>query len=287
MRILTDNKILGALRCPICSASMLMRTDKGNSLVCTGARTHCYDLASSGYVNMCSPSQSGGGDSKQAVRARSDFLSRDFYKPAALELARMCEKWGSKDKVLIDAGCGEGYYSSFACRQGFSVFGVDISKFAADAASKRLTREACDGFFFATASVFEIPVADNSAGVVINIFAPCAEEEFSRVLDNDGILVVAHAGEKHLMGLKKAIYSVAHTNSERADLPVSMRKLDESRVSFSITLTDNSQIMSLFAMTPYYWRTSPEDAEKLAGINELSTEVDIIISVYKNEKDKI
>ena len=54
-----------------------------------------------------------------------------------------------------------------------------------------------------------------------------------------------------------------------------------------ITLTDNAQIMSLFAMTPYYWRTSPEDAEKLSAINELSTEVDIIISVYKNEKDKI
>ena len=287
MRIMTDKKILGALRCPICRAPMHMRTEGSNSLVCAGARIHCYDLSSSGYVNLCPPSQSGGGDSKQAVRARSEFLNKGFYEAVAVEVAGMCEKWGNKEMMLVDAGCGEGYYTSFVCKKGFSAFGVDISKFAADAASKRLSKEIDNGFFFATASVFELPVADCSAGIITNIFAPCEEREFSRVLDNDGILIVAHAGENHLMGLKKSIYSKAYANSERADLPAYMTKLDESRVSFNITLTDNAQIMSLFAMTPYYWRTSPEDAEKLSAINELSTEVDIIISVYKNEKDKI
>ena len=165
------------------------------------------------------------------------------------------------------------------------MLGVDISKFAVDYASKRLSPSGNDNFFFAVGSVFELPVSDGAAGVITNVFAPCAEKEFSRALKSDGVLIVAHAGENHLMGLKKVIYDEAHANTERADLPVSMPKLDERRVRFEIEISGNQSIMNLFAMTPYYWRTSQEDAKKLEMTETLKTEVDVIISVYKNEKD--
>ena len=284
MRSINDSLILGAMRCPVCKQEMSLREGGCVSLVCGGARTHCFDLASSGYVNLSSPTKSGGGDSKQAVRARSRFLDLDLYRPVADEIARVCSQYKSQGGLLIDAGCGEGYYSVIMAKNGFSVLGADLSKFAVDAASKRAGREGADNAFFATASVYELPVADSSDQVVTNIFAPCVESEFSRVLEPDGILVVAWAGENHLNGLKNAIYEKTHLNAERADLPEKMQEIDRRRVTREITLCSNEQIMDLFAMTPYYWRTSVSDGEKLSRLDSLKTEVDIMITVYKNNK---
>ncbi len=284
MRILNDKKILSVLRCPICGSEMSICQNGGASMVCGGPRTHCFDLSSSGYVNLCAPKQSGGGDSKQAVRARSEFLDMEYYRPVADALCDTVNEYCDKGSVVLDAGCGEGYYSLFPARNGFSVLGADLSKFAVEAASKRASREGLENTFFTTASVFELPVNDSSVGAIINIFAPCAEPEFSRAMKDDGLLIVAWAGERHLMGLKQAIYNTAHINSERADLPKSMEVLHERRVSYTIDVDSNESIMSLFAMTPYYWRTSQTDGEKLKDLSSLTTEVDIIISVYRNNK---
>ena len=280
MRLLRDERILNILRCPVCGQSM---QTNGTSITCMGGRKHCYDLAASGYVNLCSPTQSGGGDSKQAVRARSEFLDLGYYRPVSLALADACSRYAPEGGVLIDAGCGEGYYAAELVGRGFSVFGADLSKFAVDAASKRLARLGADNFFFATASVFELPISDGCADVVTNVFAPCAEDEYLRVLKRNGILAIAAAGQKHLWGLKSAIYDTARENTERADLPCGIKQIDEIRVTYDIELGSNAQIKSLFAMTPYYWRTSVDDARKLDGLESLATQVDVVISVYKND----
>ena len=280
MRILTDEKIERILKCPICQAKMTASTERG-SLICEGSRGHCYDFAASGYVNLCAPTQSGGGDSKQAVRARSSFLDKEYYRPVAKALANVAKKYGNSSDILLDAGCGEGYYSSFFANEGFSVIGVDLSKFAVDAASKRLSKGGADNFLFATASVFDLPVEDCSVDVLTNIFAPCAEDEYKRVLKNDGVLAVAWAGENHLLGLKEAIYQTARKNDGRADMPSGMEKIDEFQVSYKIELKSEEEIKNLFAMTPYYWRTSATDVEKLNGMSKLVTDVDIMISVFR------
>ena len=38
--------------------------------------------------------------------------------------------------------------------------------------------------------------------------------------------------------------------------------------------------MNLFAMTPYYYRTSREDAEKLKADSPITTEVEFDIDIY-------
>ena len=235
-------------------------------------------------MNFCSPTHSGAGDSKAAVRARTAFLDSGAYEPVARAIQETLRKYCTKDGLVLDAGCGEGYYSSYAAEAGFSVIGADISKFAVDAAAKRLGRAGYENAFFETASVFELPVRDSSVDGIINVFAPCAEQEFLRALKNDGILVVAGAGEDHLLGLKRAIYENVHQNTERADLPVKMTELARTRVRYEIDLDSNERILDLFSMTPYYWRTSPQDRDKLLNIEHLRTEVDVIVTAYKNTK---
>ena len=161
--------------------------------------------------------------------------------------------------------------------------GFDLSKFAVDSAAKRLGR-AGHGGFFSVSSVFEMPLADGSAAAIVNVFAPCAEEEYCRVLKDGGYLIVAYAGPDHLMGLKRALYDIARGNDGRADLPDAMTLVEEIRVRFDISVEGKEQINHLFAMTPYYWKTSVSDGEKLARLEQLDTEVDVILAIYqKNE----
>ena len=138
MRLLKDKKIIDATRCPICGSDIEVK--ESGSIACNGIKRHCYDIASSGYVNFCSPTQSGAGDSKAAVRARTAFLDSGAYEPVARAIQEALRKYCTKDGLVLDAGCGEGYYSSYAAEAGFSVIGADISKFAVDAAAKRLGR---------------------------------------------------------------------------------------------------------------------------------------------------
>lgn len=285
MRHLSDKTIIGALRCPVCGADVkVVSFEKSASILCNGEKTHCYDIASSGYVNLCPPQKSGSGDSKEAVKARSMFLDTGMYEPVATAIADVIEELCEKNSFVVDAGCGEGYYSAIIADRGLSVYGADISKFAVDAAAKRIGRQGRENVFFSTASIFELPLATSSADAIVNIFAPCSETEFSRVLRDGGILLTAWAGERHLMGLKEIIYDSAHVNTGRADLPEHMEKLFDRRVKYSIQLTSEEQILDLFSMTPYYWRTSSADREKLLKIHELETEVDVMLTVYKNFK---
>jgi 23S rRNA (guanine745-N1)-methyltransferase len=83
------------------------------------------------------------------------------------------------------------------------------------------------------------------------------------------------------MGLKKALYDSAYENDVRADLPTSFELVCEKNLKYNINVVGNENLQALFAMTPYYWRTSQNDAKKLVGLNSLNTDIDIIFSVYK------
>ncbi len=282
-----NNKIEKALCCPICKSSMQIENMGNRILVCNGEKKHCYDFSSSGYVNMAVTGKVNTGDSKQAVRARSMFLDAGYYAPIKNKLCEILNKYVSENGIVIDAGCGEGYYSNAITECGLSVLGFDLSKFATDFAAKRVKRSGySENSFFGVSSVYTLPVFDRSANAAVNIFAPCVEGEYARVIDDDGVLIVVYAGPDHLMGLKSAIYKEAHKNEDRADMPKSMLCVETQRLRFKIDLKSNEDINNLFAMTPYYWKTSKEDFEKLDGMDELTTEIDILFSIYKKQFDQ-
>jgi len=269
--------MISYLKCPCCGASM-MRKEK--SAICTGARVHCYDFAKEGYLHMV-PAQSGGGDAPEAVRSRTDFLNSGAYLPIAQRLCEILHKHLPPHGVLVDAGCGEGYYGCMAAREGFCVLGADLSKAAIRAAAKRAGRESFTDMLFMVGNLFSLPIADGVADAVVNVFAPCVETEFCRVLKSGGILIVVSAGAKHLMGLKNAVYSQAYENDGRLDMPQGMTLLGVECLTYSLVLEENAQIQNLFAMTPYYWRTAAADRQKLSVLQKLETEIDIEYHIYQ------
>ena len=175
------------LTCPVCKKGLVL-TER--SYRCE--RGHSFDMAKSGYVNLLMSQKSADkrhGDDKTMVMARRVFLEKGYYNCLATEICRLADTH-FKSGLIVDAGCGEGFYTRQVLQavdnRASGCVAVDISKHALEAACKK-----GGGLTCAVASVFEIPVADEICGMVMNIFAPVAQEEYCRILKKDGILLLA------------------------------------------------------------------------------------------------
>lgn len=267
--------------CPVCHET-LRRQEKS----CLCPNGHSYDIAAEGYVHLLPPNKMHSkvpGDSKQMVAARRAFLEGGWYEPFSDQLNRLVlECAPSPAPVLLDAGCGEGYYTG-RLREALAsnglapqLFGFDISKFAVKAAAKK-HRE----ISFAVASMFEIPVQSGAADCVFNVFAPIVEDELCRVLRPGGTLILAVPGERHLFGLKEILYENPYENEHRETEYRGFRFQKRVAVPLSLSLHDNDSIMNLFAMTPYYWKTPVEGCERLKNTTALCTEIEFDFLIYQ------
>ncbi|MBQ8439076.1 MAG: methyltransferase domain-containing protein [Clostridia bacterium] len=272
------DSVLNLLYCPICHAKLAL-TEDGKSCKCKGeGKNHCFDFSKSGYLNLAGP-HGGSGDQKDAIQARREFLNAGYYQPLADLIVKKLNILGAKS--VLDAGCGEGYYTN-RFSEHRDVLGVDLSKDGIDAAAKSAKAQAT-GAGFVIASLFSMPIADQNIDAVLNIFAPCAEDEFLRVLKPGGYVILVAAGEKHLLGLKEILYKTTYLNRGRADLPRKMTLVAKDRLQYSVTVKSARQIAALFSMTPYYWRTSAEDQHKLDGLEELTTDLDFDIYLFRKD----
>lgn len=263
------------LRCPTCGASVAR---EGNCLACQGARRHCFDFSAAGYVNLAAAKASGGGDDAELIRARSAFLETGHYAPVARAILAALQTH-AKGNTVLDAGCGEGYYSLQMARNGMNLVGIDLSKRGIMHAAKAAKREGANALF-AVAGIFDLPVRDASLDAVASIFAPVCEAEFCRVLKPGGILVLAGAGPDHLFSLKSVLYDTPYQNEPRADAPTGMQLLASERVRY-VAEMENGALCDLFAMTPYFYRTSRAGRERLLAKDVLCVDVDVEISVYR------
>ncbi len=262
--------------CPVCNSPLL---EQENKYSCEN--NHCFDKAKQGYVNLLMSQQSSQkrhGDDKLMVKSRRDFLDKGYYEKLCDEICLTVNKIKNDNCVLFDIGCGEGYYTSAVkskCNLN-SVFGIDISKNALQYASK-LDKS----IKYAVASAFQLPFSSKSADMLLNIFAPCAYEEFERVLKDDGFLIKAVPLSEHLWELKKAIYNEPYKNKPEIKNDELFTLVESKELKYNITLQASEDIYNLFTMTPYYYKTSKEDAEKLLKLEKLTTTVHFNIEIYK------
>ena len=263
------------LRCPICHAPVVR---EGGSLCCGGGRRHCFDLAGAGYVNLCTAKPSGGDDAG-LIAARTAFLNEGYYAPIAARICALLSEY-APGKTVLDAGCGEGYYSAEMARNGWSLIGIDLSKRGIIHAAKTAKREGLDAQF-AVAGIFDLPLADASVDAVVSLFAPVCEAEFCRVLKPGGRLYTVVPGRHHLWGLKETLYDVPYENDEKLPQTQTLTLVDTQKISARILLENAADIEAVFHMTPYYFRTSQTDKDKLLGLSRLETSIEFVIGIYE------
>lgn len=267
-------------RCPNCGRPLAREPHR---LACPAG--HSFDLAKSGYVNLLLSHGAGPkhhGDDKRMVKARSTFLQKGHYAPMRQELLRQGLAAASENMVVLDAGCGEGYYTAALAellrQQGLCphVAGIDISKEALQEAAKRDRQSE-----YTVASCFHLPVGDGSIDLLLSVFAPYCGDEFLRVLRPGGCFLMVIPLENHLYGLKQAIYEKPYRNEVKPyDLPGF--RLEECReLRYQITLHGQEEIESLFMMTPYYYKTGAADQQKLLTKTTLTTPAEFAVLRYK------
>ena len=265
----------------ICPKCLLPLVCEGGSAKCKN--NHSYDRAKAGYYNLLLTNVGGThGDNREMVEARRNFLDTGAYGPLADKVAELVTKYMLGTR-LLDIGCGEGYYTDVieaALRdKGGCVSGFDISRDAVKYAARRNKN-----LSLAVASAYRMPTADGSFDTVTNMFSPLAADEVLRTLKPGGIFIMAIPGENHLFGLKAATYKTPYRNEVADPQLFGFELIETVKLSFLLRLDSKEKIKSLFMMTPYAYRTRPEDKERVFALEQLETEAEFVIFVYKKQK---
>lgn len=268
--------------CPLCAGPL---REVPGGLSCP--RRHRFDRAREGYVNLLPVGQKHSrlpGDDKGMVSARRAFLDRGWYRPLRDALSALSVELTGPAPVVLDAGCGEGYYTDgvrealLAAGKHPLTAGIDISKFSLQKAARRYPETA-----FAVASAYRLPVADGSVELLLNVFSPLALSEFRRVLRPDGVYLYVVPAARHLWELKQVLYDDPYPNEERETPYEGFRYERIVPVTYTVLLPSRQDILALFQMTPYYWKTPRDGAARLERLEQLSCSIDFRIHVFRRE----
>lgn len=265
---------MSVLICPVCRGAL-----KIGEKSCTCKNNHCYDIAKKGYINLLMSQKSSKkrhGDDKLMINARTDFLIKGYYNELLHGVVDMSQKH-YKYGAFLDLGCGDCFYTQrikSAINPQIAI-GLDISKNALECCTnvKDITK--------IVASISKIPVGDNTCGLVTNIFAPIGESEAKRVLHKNGVLIRAVPLQRHLFSLKEAVYEKPYENAEDDVALEGFDLIENFEIKQKIFIDNNEDIIKLFMMTPYYYKTSKDDFERLYALKSLETELEVNILAYK------
>lgn len=265
------------LLCPKCQQP-LMRQEK--CYRCN--QGHCYDIAKEGYVNLILANQKHSlepGDNKESLNARNNFLNKGYYSPLALALKECVEKYMQDGQDFLDAGTGTGYYLEYLdhfCLKKLAYYATDISKKGVSLASKKVKTATCF-----VGNVFHLPFEDGFLDGLMSVFCPYSAQEFSRVVKENGYVIAVTPAERHLYEIKEIVYDHPYLNQQQGYLLPDFQLVEQKRVTYTIHLTSNQDILSLWRMMPYYHTTSLEDNQKLLNVQEVATKADFLVSVYQ------
>ena len=250
------------LTCPICAQAL---TDLGQVLRCPSG--HSFDRSREGYVNLLAAGHGKTkleGDTPEMLRARQRVFNRGYYQKLSDEINQR----SSGRQVVLDAGCGVGYYIGqlAVARPESRCFGFDLSKHAL----KLAARTYAEVTFFANDVKQRICMADASVDLVLNIFAPRNAPEFARILREKGELLVVIPQADHLAQLRER-YDLLGVDEDKPD-----RTLEQLAPHFEVTAQtplrfdagiSGKDVVDLIRMTPNYWHTDTEKlGEEIEGL---------------------
>lgn len=268
--------------CPLCGAPLEREPAR---LFCSNR--HSFDRSAAGYVHLLPANRKHSkdpGDDKAMVAARAAFLEKGYYTPLRNSLCKVILQYTENlsAPVILDSGCGEGWYTA-GLSQALSqagrtpqIAGVDLSRAALRRAAKRVPRAE-----FAAASVYHLPIPDNSVDVLVNIFSPLAADEFARVLRPSGLFCYVVPSARHLWEMKEVLYPTPYENPVKREDYSGFVWRDVKEIRYTVDLENTSDIMALFGMTPYAWKTPKEGVARLEALNRLRCQIGFDLHLYE------
>lgn len=275
-----------------CPLDGLPLTPDAGALSCP--KGHSYDISARGYINLL-PVQfkksRDPGDSKSMVAARRRVLDTGLFDPLAERLCEIVDKEleviGEDRPLLVDAGCGEGFYTArmeafFRERAGIcatQILGVDISKWAVMAAAKR-SRDIA----WVVASNKRLPLLRGTASGITSLFGFETWPDWAALQNSGQFVTVVDAGPRHLVELREIIYPSLqlHEPPGHESAAASGYILaEENACRFEQKHLNADMLMDLLEMTPHGRKSTPEARDRLKSATGLSLTFDTVIRTYR------
>lgn len=277
--------VIDALRCPHCGSGLAV---EARVLGCGSG--HRFDVAKEGYVSfLTGASRAGTADTPAMVDARVRVLGSGVFDPLleAIE-AIVAELARDGSGLVVDAGGGTGEYTAAALHAApdSGALLIDISKHAC----KRAARHVPGAGVIAADLWGVLPLQDDCASIVLNVFAPRNAAEYSRILRSDGHLVVVTPGADHLAPLvdQLGLLSVDSRKVSRlAEQLVGRFVLCEERTVCAEMVLTRAQALDIALMGPSGAHLSAEElSQRLSDLPEpLTVSLSVRIGVYKPSAD--
>lgn len=271
-------EIKNLLQCPICGKKIRFHA---GGLVCK--REHRFDIAAKGYVNFLQAAKPMKGYDRQFFRSRRRVFEAGYYDHLvkAVTEAAAAQVRQRDAAAVVDAGCGEGFYS-LAVQRDLAETGTAAQVLAFDIAAEAVKEAAgsADPVKWMVADITNIPVKDGAADVVLDVFTPANYGEFSRILAEDGVVIKVIPGANHMRQLREAaadqLRHKTYSNEEVLDYFLERFDLAE-RFTVSRTLpADEAALWDLARMTPLLFGVN-KDTLDLSGVAAITVEGEILI----------
>ncbi len=270
--------------CPVCGEGL---PPAPGSYVCVNG--HRFDVAREGYVNLLAQHRRSkeSGDSKEIIAGRRDFFDAGYYAPLADCVADYVRSFAAgPDRVMVDAGCGEGYFlrrvrrllNQYGSGDSVVLSGLDISKHGI----RMVTRRDPQGLY-AVAGTHRMPVLAGRVDVLLSHFSPVSAEDFRRVVKPGGAVLVGVPGERHLFRFKELLYEspVAHEPVAMLADESGFELISTHVIHYPLSVRGLGQVANLLLMTPYFWSVDDETRARIGALDALDTEVDVILHTYR------
>ena len=262
-----------AFACPICRENLtLVET----SLKC--CNRHSFDLAKFGYVNLAPQIKQSANYDKENFQNRQQILEAGFYQ-AILEGISDLLATKPSAKIVLDIGCGEGFYSRKLqeVHPEKTFYAFDISKDSIQIAAKSEPNWAVNWF---VGDLARLPIKDASMDILLDIFSPANYGEFRRVLSKDGILIKVIPTENHLKEIRQMVQDqLTKKNYSNQDIKEHFQEHFSIQSSQIVSLTKpitTEQRQALLSMTPLLFHV---DQSKInwSQLTEITIEAEILV----------
>lgn len=230
------------------------------------------------------------GDAPEMIRARRRFLDRGHYEPlsasinacAVRHLSACATTQRESPLTTLDAGCGDGYYigrlsqddALTASNAEHCFFGLDLSKEAVRLAAR--SYEHID--FFVNDLTDRICMADASADLLLNIFAPRNADAFARVLRPGGLLLTAIPESNHQSEIRAALSLLGiegdKANRTAARFGAAFDLAGQQTLEYQ-TEVEGDELVDLLLMTPNYWHLGDEVLARAASLPRLAVTISV------------
>lgn len=262
-----------AFACPICQENLtLVET----SLKCDNR--HSFDLAKFGYVNLAPQIKQSVNYDKENFQNRQQILEAGFYQSILESISNLLANSKTSTTVL-DAGCGEGFYSR-KLQESHSektFYAFDISKDSVQIAAKSEPNWAVNWF---VGDLARLPIKDASMDILLDIFSPANYGEFRRVLSKDGILIKVIPTENHLKEIRQKVQDqLTNKDYSNQDIKEHFQEnftiLSNQTASLTKTIT-TEQLQALLSMTPLLFHV---DQSKIdwSDLTKITIEAEILV----------